>query len=74
MLSKPIRKQFCVRKDSEHAREAAVSAVFGQGRVLELHSGTGKGDKSPSPGLQEQARTRDPRRCHRTVIPSPSRP
>lgn len=30
---KSIHKQFCVWKDREYSRQAAVSAVFGQGRV-----------------------------------------
>lgn len=47
MVFKTIQKQFSVWEDSEYSRQAAVSAVFGQGMVLELHSGTGKGDTTP---------------------------
>lgn len=49
---KSIHKQFCVWKDREYSRQAAVSAVFGQGRV---HSGTGRGT-STYPRGQEQVR------------------
>lgn len=35
-MFKTIQKQLCVRKDREYSRQAAVSAVFGQGKVLEL--------------------------------------